>query len=381
MSQFKANKPFLGHADLGVGSCQSANSPKFNQKHLVTASHHSNVVRKEGDSGDVNPSPVDDKRVASLSDGSPQWVDWITYVANLPWGPGERDKSGHLAFLRAGSLWISPDRAIEEITRRISTTGGTFNILKIRGQQRRAYGYVGNLAEGHNAIVKPPRLNFDPMLLERFTAHLSHVDAAWLKEHSPVPAASVSNHQFLEQLYLPGEKVVVFTVFESQGQCIYEVGDRWSPPLPEGSPNGVWFLVNPVDGGYHPNPRQEDRESRRSQESITAWRYMVLESDDAPSDQWIAALVQLPLKIAAIYTSGGKSIHALVQVDANDKNDWDRQRDTFRQVVVPLGADEAALTAVRLSRLPGTMRGNRLQELLYLDPEPNGTPIIKKQTK
>ena len=103
---------------------------------------------------------------------------------------------------------------------------------------------------------------------------------------------------------------------------------------------------------------------------------MVLESDIAEQDQWLACLVQLPLRIAAIYTSGGKSIHALVRLDAESKKEWDHQRDAMKPILVTLGADEAALTAVRLSRLPATMRGDRLQELLYLNPLPNCTPII-----
>jgi len=36
---------------------------------------------------------------------------------------------------------------------------------------------------------------------------------------------------------------------------------------------------------------------------VTAWRYLVLESDVAEAGQWLNLLVQLPLPIAAIYTS------------------------------------------------------------------------------
>ena len=121
--------------------------------------------------------------------------------------------------------------------------------------------------------------------------------------------------------------------------------------------------------------------SRRSEESITSWRYLVLESDVADSAEWLACLVQLPLKIAAVYTSGGKSIHALVRVDAVSKQHWDAQRDAIKPIVVTLGADPNAMTAVRLSRLPGTMRGDRPQQLLYLDPKPTGVPIISKSSE
>ena len=90
----------------------------------------------------------------------------------------------------------------------------------------------------------------------------------------------------------------------------------------------------------------------------------------------MSCLVQLPLKIVAIYSSGGKSIHALVRLDAKDKADWDAQRDVLKPIVVELGADENALTAVRLSRLPEALRGGKRQRLFYLNPEATGAPIM-----
>jgi hypothetical protein len=141
-------------------------------------------------------------------------------------------------------------------------------------------------------------------------------------------------------------------------------------------PDGVWFLAQPVDGQEHVNPRENKdgkiKMSRRSMESVTSWRYLVLESDKANARHWLAALVQLPLRIAAIYTSGGKSIHALVRVDASCKERWDAECDGLEPILVTLGADPAALTAVRLTRLPGCYRGDKEQKLLYLNPRPSG---------
>jgi hypothetical protein len=47
----------------------------------------------------------------------------------------------------------------------------------------------------------------------------------------------------------------------------------------------------------------------------------------------------------------------------------------IKPVLVTLGADPGALTAVRLSRLPQAMRGERCQRLLYLNPLPTAVPI------
>jgi len=86
---------------------------------------------------------------------------------------------------------------------------------------------------------------------------------------------------------------------------------------------------------------------------VTAWRYLLLESDKAEARPWLAALVQMPLRIAAIYTSGRRSIHALVRVDATSKADWDAKARQLKAGLEILGADPSAMTAVRLTRLPG----------------------------
>ena len=132
------------------------------------------------------------------------------------------------------------------------------------------------------------------------------------------------------------------------------------------------------------------RWGRRHGDCVKAWRYLVLESDVADPDLWLRALVLLPLPIAAIYTSGGQSIHALICMDVEDKPTFDAIRDELVQVVCPLGADAAAMTAVRLTRLPGMLRHGktnkegtlqryakpRLQRLAWLNPEPENESIL-----
>ncbi len=115
--------------------------------------------------------------------------------------------------------------------------------------------------------------------------------------------------------------------------------------------------------------------SRRSEESITAFRYAVLESDCQALKQWLKILVQLPLPIVSITSSGGKSLHALIRVDATSKLNWDQTIGAIKPRLINLGADPGALTAVRLTRLPNCYRGERFQELLYLDPTPTDEPI------
>lgn len=240
----------------------------------------------------------------------------------------------------------------------------------------------------------PGRLKFHPEALRRVQRADWPVNEKWMMERSPVALEGIGPREFLERLFLPDEKVLIFTKFKSQGQFIFWHGRGFfrladapgvravRSELPGGSEEGVWFLCAPVDGQWHVNPRVTDAQgrpmkSRRSMESVTAWRYMVLESDEADPTMWLNFLAQLPLPISAIYTSGGRSIHALVRIDAVSKEGWDKVKRVVLPLLTKLGADGAAITAVRLTRLPGCLRGNRLQKLLYLNPapDPSGVPI------
>ena len=239
---------------------------------------------------------------------------------------------------------------------------------------------------------------FALQVFRKFVVGFEGVNAEWLVEKSPICPWNRTPASFLHALYRKGEKVIIFDDFRSQGQAVWT-----HPGLPYDARNlnhfvrgnrlGVWFLCNPVDGAFRPNDAGEP--SRRSAHNVTSWRYMVVESDrtDIEACDWLKALVQLPLPIAAIYETGGRLPHALLRVDAPTKQAWDNVRDQLKPALVMLGADPGSLSAVRLTRLPCCERlgrqdergvyypfkdGARLQRLLYLNPEPDSTPIVPK---
>jgi hypothetical protein len=200
----------------------------------------------------------------------------------------------------------------------------------------------------------------------------------WLKSRSPLPV-DCSSEQFLESIFKPGERVVIFSRYKSQG-LIWPDAVAIKAFSAIHWPDGAWFLCNPVDGQRHFNPRL-GKQSQRSEESVTSFRYAVLECDKEPKETWfpiwLKILVGLRLPIVSITDSGGKSAHAVVRVSAESKQAWDKiKRDTLRPLV-SLGADDGALSAVRLTRLPGCLRAERRQELLYLNPQADGTPIFQ----
>jgi hypothetical protein len=200
----------------------------------------------------------------------------------------------------------------------------------------------------------------------------------WLAVHSP-KSVDTSPESFLEGLYREGESVVIFNDQASQGR-LWRRGKSLRRFL-HGAPLGVWFLVQPVDGRYYPNPRTGG-ESRRSEESVTDWRYAVLECDHKPAEVykplWLSMLIQMPLDIVALVDSGGKSIAAILRVNALSKAQWDDFGAELKRIFVPLGADRGALTAVRLTRLPGCERieTGRMQRLLWFNPYAAGERTI-----
>ncbi len=285
------------------------------------------------------------------------------------------------------------------------------------------------------------RQDFDKGALQSEQTKGLAVDKTWLRERSPVDPAGVSPADFLDALYEPGERVLCFTAQYSQGDYGYVVGEKaetlktetlksesqWcelgmdkrhpnvrletreTPRDMRAAKEGVWFLCQPVDGKWHLDGRLKDKVtglpkwSRRSEVAVTDWRYMVLESDEAPVDMWLNFIVQLKLRVAALYTSGGRSVHALVRVNATSKPQWDAMRDMMQPVLSKLGADPGAMSAVRLTRLPGCIRKGKvrselwrnpdtgeeekrvvyhrfekglLQELLYLNPSPAAVEIL-----
>lgn len=224
----------------------------------------------------------------------------------------------------------------------------------------------GGVGERREFVPQKPRpkLVYEPERLKKIAGDLAEtVDLPWLANRSEIDPAGVSASDFLSRLYnaQAGERVLVFSEYKSQGQAVWP-----TESIPTAGREGIWFLAQPVDGKSRPNPRL-GKMSRRSEESVLAWRWMVLESDEAPVRLWLAALARTVPRIAAITTSGGRSVHALVRVDARTKKDWDEQKKRILGLVT-VGADPGALSAVRLTRLPACWRGEKEQKLLYFAP-------------
>jgi hypothetical protein len=258
---------------------------------------------------------------------------------------------------------------------------------EIHGALKKVYGGTTS-----NVLSKTICTTYSPPKLAAVATRLPWFGVDHLRRKSPVDPANCSTLQYLHSIYRGRERTLVFDKMDINEPIIWER----NPEGLEYEENelgefknssrgmGAWFLANPVTGDWLELERLKSKtnpkgQSLRAEENLTDWRFLVLESDTALPELWIPTLAQLPLPIVSIVTSGGRSIHALVRIDARNKQEWETAKNTLGPMMVELGADKGALSAVRLTRLPGCFRAekNNWQALLYLNPTADGTPICE----
>ena len=105
----------------------------------------------------------------------------------------------------------------------------------------------------------------------------------------------------------------------------------------------------------------------------------MVEFDDLSREDQIRFWSAVKLPIVALIDTGGKSIHAWVQVSklatVNTLEQWQEniKIKLYDRILAPLGVDAACSNPSRLSRLPGHLRDGNYQRLLWLSSE--GRPV------
>lgn len=116
---------------------------------------------------------------------------------------------------------------------------------------------------------------------------------------------------------------------------------------------GAWIRFNPVDGGV-------------KNENITRFTYALVESDDMPISEQDAIYRKLELPIATLTHSAGKSLHAIVRVDAENYEEYRKRVDFLYDFLEKNGlkVDKQNRNPSRLSRMPGITRNGQTQTLI-----------------
>lgn len=223
-------------------------------------------------------------------------------------------------------------------------------------------------------------LSFDSMVLATTPEQYQVVDKNWIEEsdvHIPKSYPLEQRKQdivtYLTTLFEPEEYVgyVVNTFSLPDGKQSPTMGNysRTVQQIIDGingttqlenvfgtfnKEMGAWIRFNPIDGKGVKN------------DNVTAFRYMLLESDNMSLGKQKAILEQLELPIAAMVFSGGKSIHAIVKVDAYSYEEYRKRVDFIYSIAQKNGfkPDKKNRNPSRLSRMPGVMRDGKPQFLM-----------------
>lgn len=140
-------------------------------------------------------------------------------------------------------------------------------------------------------------------------------------------------------------------LLEELAVCEGDIGAVFGDYKPE---CGAWIRFNPLDGKGVKN------------ENVTDFRYALVESDTLSIEQQNGILHELQLPIACLVYSGGKSLHAIVRIDAGSYGEY-RQRVDFLYNVCDkngLKVDRQNRNPSRLSRMPGVLRNGKKQYLV-----------------
>ena len=157
--------------------------------------------------------------------------------------------------------------------------------------------------------------------------------------------------------------------------------DQWMRWIREhGTPQskaGAWIRPNPV------KKRGSGKHGAIADADVASYRFCLLESDALPIDLQLALWARLPLPVATIVTSGGKSVHAWIMLNCSNAQEYREKVNRIHTLLGRFGICPSNKNPSRLSRLPGAQReigkhGDGAQRLLYLNAEPGETAVFPR---
>lgn len=189
-------------------------------------------------------------------------------------------------------------------------------------------------------------------------------------------APNLELKEYLRALFRPGDTVnFVVSSFEKDGKFLpsgkgvnksfeelikacdtyedigYILGD-WNPKA------GAWARINPMSGEGCKNS------------DVVEFRHCLIESDSLPKEEQLRKIRELNLPCSALVDSGGKSIHAIVKIDAGKDEKLYRERvSKLHEFLAKNGfsVDKACKNASRLSRIAAVTRDGKRQRLIAVN--------------
>ncbi len=121
---------------------------------------------------------------------------------------------------------------------------------------------------------------------------------------------------------------------------------------------GAFIRINPMNGEGCKNS------------DVVEFRHCLIESDSLPKADQLRKIKEFNLPCSAIVDSGGKSIHAIVKIDAGNDEKLYRDRVASLHSFLETNnfpVDKACRNPARLSRLAGVSRNGKRQSLIAVN--------------
>ena len=182
----------------------------------------------------------------------------------------------------------------------------------------------------------------------------------------------------LDAFYAPKDYLFIGSRFHRE-PC--RVSDFKEFIVMEQSTSPMEFIIpNPVTGKEHAT--KAGKPSMRCDSAVKEYRFCVAEHDNMSRKDQLAFWCSIPLPIAALIDSGGKSLHAWILLsEIYTPEQWriTIKETLYKQMLVPMGCDPACSNPARLSRFPGHLRegAGRWQRLLYINQHPSPKGIFR----
>ena len=201
---------------------------------------------------------------------------------------------------------------------------------------------IGRSNECENAL-KAPNLELKEYLRALFRPGdtVNFVVSSFEKDGKFLPSGKGVNKSF-------EELIKACDIYEDIG---YILGD-WNPKA------GAWARINPMSGEGCKNSDVEE------------FRHCLIESDSLPKEEQLRKIRELNLPCSALVDSGGKSIHAIVKIDAGKDEKLYRERvSKLHEFLAKNGfpVDKACKNPSRLSRIAAVTRDGKRQRLIAVN--------------
>lgn len=156
------------------------------------------------------------------------------------------------------------------------------------------------------------------------------------------------------------------------GQTIRTAGD-WIAYFENGGKTAPHIILNSING-IPSATKSGGGTTLRGDANVKDYRYCLVEFDNLSREDQIRFWSGAKLPIVALIDSGGKSIHAWLEISklasVTTAEQWQKhiKERLFDRLLTPLGVDTACSNPARLSRLPGHYRAEKeqYQRLLWL---------------